>query len=116
VKRLWPCLSPQPERGVIAWNALPRKPQLTDPTQKTYVDAVREFLRTKQIDQPQVKIDNIIHVYLDGDGEEEVLISATNYFSKDDSVPMRSPAAGYSMVLLRRAEAYKVIAVLARAA
>jgi hypothetical protein len=67
------------------WNALPRKPQLTDPTQKTYVDAVREFLRTKQIDHPKVKIDNIIHVYLDGDGEEEVLISATNYFSKDDS-------------------------------
>ena len=44
-------LSPKPEKGVIAiaapWNALPRKPQVTDPTQKTYVDAVREFLRTK---------------------------------------------------------------------
>ena len=41
-------LSPQPEKGVIAiaapWNALPRKPQVTDPTQKTYIDAVRDFL------------------------------------------------------------------------
>ena len=87
-------LSPQPEHGMIAiaapWNALPRKPQVTDPTQKTYVDAVREFLRTKEIDQPKVKIDNIVRVDLDGDGEEEVLISATNYFRKDDSVPMRS--------------------------
>jgi hypothetical protein len=96
-------LSPQPEKGVIAiaapWNALPRKPQVTDPTQKTYVDAVREFLRTKEIDQPKVKIDNILRVDLDGDGEEEVLISATNYFRKDESVPMRSPAASYSMVL-----------------
>jgi hypothetical protein len=105
-------LSPQPEKGVIAivapWNALPRKPKVIDTTQKAYVDAVREFLRTKKIDQPEVKIDNILRVDLDGDGEEEVLVSATNYFRKDDSVPMRSPAASYSMVLLRRVVAGKV--------
>jgi hypothetical protein len=105
-------LSPETEKGVIAiaapWNALPRKPQVTDPTQKTYVDAVREFLRTKEIEQPKVKIDNIVRVDLDGDGEEEVLISATNYFRKDESVPMRSPAASYSMVLLRRVVAGRV--------
>jgi hypothetical protein len=62
----------------------------------------------KEIDQSKVKIDNIIRIDWDGDGEEEVLISATNYFKKDDSVPMRSPAAGYSMVLLRRVVAGKV--------
>jgi hypothetical protein len=105
-------LSPEPEEGVIAiaapWNALPRKPQVTDPTQKTYVDAVREFLETKGIKQPKVKIDNILRVDLDGDGEEEVLISATNYFSKEGRVPMRSLAASYSMVLLRRVVAGKV--------
>jgi hypothetical protein len=105
-------LSPETEKGVIAiaapWNALPRKPQVTDPTQKTYVDSVRDFLKTKGIEQPKVKIDNIVRVDLDGDGEEEVLISATNYFRKDESVPMRSPAASYSMVLLRRVVAGKV--------
>lgn len=105
-------LSPKPENGVIAiaapWNALPRKPQVIDPTQKTYADAVREFLRTKGIDQPKVKIDNTLRVDLNGDGEEEVLISATNYFGKADRVPMRSPAGSYSMVLLRRVVAGKV--------
>src|SRR6266516_6832370 len=105
-------LSPKPENGVIAiaatWNALSRKVQVLDPTQKVYLDAVREFLKTKGIEQPKVKIDNIVRVDLDGDGEEEVLISATNYFRKDDSVPMRSPAASYSMVLLRRVVAGKV--------
>jgi hypothetical protein len=105
-------LSDKPENGIIAlaapWNALPRKPQVLDPTQKVYVDAVRDFLKTKRIDQPQVKIDNILRVDLDGDGEGEVLISATNYFSKDKSVPMRSPAGSYSMVLLRRVVAGKV--------
>ena len=81
---------------------------MIDPTQKAYVDAVRDFLKTKGIEQPKVKIDSILRVDLDGDGEEEVLISATNYFSKDESVPMRSPAASYSMVLLRRVVAGKV--------
>jgi hypothetical protein len=105
-------LSPKPEKGVIAlaapWNALPRKPRIADRTQQVYVDAVRDFLKTKGIEQPKVKIDNILRVDLDGDGEDEVLISATNYFSKDESVPMRSPAGSYSMVLLRRVVAGKV--------
>lgn len=106
-------LSPKSEKGVIAiaapWNALPRKVQSIDKTQKVYVDAARDFLKTKGIDQPKVKIDNIIRVDLDGDGEEEVLIGATNYFSKEkDTVPMRSPAGSYSMVILRRTVAGKV--------
>src|SRR5215208_3931188 len=105
-------LSPKPEDGVIAiaaaWNALPRKPQVIDPTQKAYVDVVRDFLETKGIKQPKVKIDSILRVDLDGDGEEEVLISAANYFGEADRVPMRSPAGSYSMVLLRRVVAGKV--------
>ena len=109
---LWVSLSPKPEKGVIAlaapWNALPRKPRIEDITQQVYVDAVRDFLKTKGIEQPNVKIENILRVDLDGDGEKEVLISATNYFSKDDRLPMRSPAGSYSMVLLRRVVAGKV--------
>jgi hypothetical protein len=103
-------LEPKPENGVLAiaasWNALPRKPKVIDTTQKAYVDAVRDFLKTKGIEQPKVKIENILRVDLDGDGEEEVLISATNYFSK--RLPMRSPAGSYSMVLLQRVVAGKV--------
>jgi hypothetical protein len=105
-------LLPKPERGVIAlaalWNALPRKPRVTDPTPKVYVDVVRDFLKTRRIERPQVKIESILRVDLDGDGEDEVLISATNYFSNDNGVPMRSPAGSYSMVLLRRVVAGKV--------
>ena len=116
-------LSPKPENGVMAiaasWNALPRKPRVVDPTQKVYIDAVRDFLKTKGIEQPRVKIKNILRVDLDGDGEDEVLISSTNYFSKDTldyapnvapnaEVPMKSPAGSYSMVLLRRVVAGKV--------
>jgi FG-GAP repeat len=105
-------LSPKPDKGVVAiaasWNALPRKPGVVDLTQKVYIDAVRDFLKTKGIDQPKVKIDSILRVDLDGDGEDEVLISATNYFRKDERLPMRSPAGSYSMVFLRRVVAGKV--------
>jgi hypothetical protein len=105
-------LSSKPEAGVVAlaapWNALPRKPRVLDTTQQVYLDAVRDFLKTKGLDQSEVKIHNILRVDLDGDGEDEVLISSTNYFRKDESVPMRSPAGSYSMVLLRRVVAGKV--------
>lgn len=105
-------LSPRPEKGVIAlaapWNALPRKPRVMDTTQQVHVDAVRDFLKTKGIEEPKVKIDNIIRVDLDGDGEDEVLISATNYSEKEEGAPMRSPAGSYSMVLLRRVVSGKV--------
>ena len=105
-------LSDKPEKGAIAlaapWNALPRKLRPLDTTQAVYIDAVGNFLKTKGITEPKVKIDSIFRVDLDGDGEDEVLLSATNYFSQNNSVPMRSPAGSYSMVLLRRVVAGKV--------
>lgn len=106
-------LSSNPEGGVIAlsapWNALPRKPRIADSTQQVYVDAVREFLESRRISDPKVRITRILRVDLDGDGEDEVLINATNYFTKDGGVPMDTPADGsYSIVLLRRVVAGKV--------
>jgi hypothetical protein len=106
-------LLPKSKEGVIAlsapWNALPRKPQIADPTQQIYVDAVREFLKSRRMSEPKVKITRILRVDLDGDGEEEVLINATNYFTKDGDVPMDTAAPGsYSVVLLRRVVAGKV--------
>jgi len=106
-------LSSTPNDGEIAlsapWNALPRKPQIADPTQQVYVDAVREFLESRRMSDPKVKITRILRVDLDGDGEEEVLINATNYFTEDGDVPMDTAAPGsYSIVLLRRVVAGKV--------
>jgi hypothetical protein len=105
-------LTPSPDKAAIAlaapWNALPRKVQVLDSSQQLYVDAARDFLKTKGIDKPEVKIEKILRVDLDADGEEEVLVNATNYFQKEEGAPMRSPAGSYSMVLLRRLVAGKV--------
>ena len=106
-------LSPKPESGVIAlsapWNAMPRKARVADTTQQVYIDAVRDFLKGRGIKDPKVKIKRILRVDLDGDGEDEVLLSATNYLSaEDEEVPASSPEGSYSIVLLRRVVAGKL--------
>jgi hypothetical protein len=107
---------PKPKRGVIAlagsWNALPRIPKVQDPTQPVYQKAVADFLIGKGIRAPKVKITKIMRIDLDGDGQEEVLISATNYFTKDGSVPSNTVAGSYSCVLLRRVVGDKVVTQL----
>lgn len=99
-------LSPEREGGVIAlaapWNALPRKPKITDTTQPVYVQAVRDFLAGHGLKEAKVVITQILRVDLEGDGEEEALISATNYSAKENDVPSSTPAGSYSFVLLRR--------------
>ena len=110
-------LSSKPKDGVIGlaatWNALPRKPIIADTTQSVYVDAVRDFLKSHGINDPKVRITRILRVDLEGDGEAEVLISATNYFTGDKSnvhpaapfseAPIHAPQGGsYSIVILRR--------------
>jgi hypothetical protein len=102
-----------PKGGEIAlsapWNALPRKPRVADPTEQVYVDAVRDFLKDRSVSDPKVKITRVLRVDLEGDGEEEVLINATNYFTKDNDVSSDTPPPGsHSIVLLRRMVAGKV--------
>jgi hypothetical protein len=100
-------LSSKPKDGVIGmaatWNALPRKPVITDATQSVYVEAVRDFLKARGISDLKVRITRILRIDLEGDGEEEVLMSATNYFFEDKSdhsaapfpeAPIESPRRG----------------------
>jgi hypothetical protein len=110
-------LSSKPEDGVIGlaapWNALPRTPVIADVTQSVYGEAVRDFLKARGVTDPKVRITRSLRVDLDGDGEEEVLINATNYFTEEKSndtsaapfpeAPIEAPQPGsYSIVILRR--------------
>ena len=87
-------LSSKPKDGVIGlaapWNALPRKPVIADATQSVYVEAVRDFLKSRGIADPEVRITRILRVDLDGDGEEEVLISADKLFHRGQIGPFSS--------------------------
>ncbi len=105
-------LTPKPKAGAIGvagtWNALPRIPQSAATTQPVYLKAAGEFLGAQGIRNPRVRITQILRIDLEGDGEEEVLISATNYFTKGDDIPTGTVAGSYSCVMLRRVVAGKV--------
>lgn len=106
-------LSPKPSSdaaiGIAApWNPMPRSPRV-EKVQTHYVQAVREFLENRGLRDPQVKITQTIRIDLEGDGEEEVLISATNYFAAAGRIPSSAPAGSYSVVLLRRVVNGKVV-------
>lgn len=105
-------LAEKPKDGVIAvaadWNALPRKPKVLDNMQPVYVNAVRVFLQSRGIKDPKVVIERIVRVDLEGDSEEEVLVSATNYEKHENGFPTGARPGNYSCVILRRVVAGKV--------
>jgi hypothetical protein len=95
---------PFPHKEIIAiggpWDALPRVPRLANPDQVIYQEAVAEVLKKKGLKNPQIKITQVIHVDLDGDGVQEVLVTADTY--ADKLYPHLQKKGNYSLVLLRK--------------
>jgi hypothetical protein len=87
---------------------MPRSTRV-EKVQTHYVQAVREFLESRGLRKPEVKIAQTIRVDLEGDGEEEEFISATNYSAAADRIPSTAAAGSYSVVLLRRVVNGKVV-------
>ncbi len=102
----------KPEKGAIAlaapWNAQPRNLRVADTTQPVYVDAMRDFLKGRGFRDPKISLTQILRVDLDGDGEDEVLISATHYGTEPHEVPFSAPPDSYSFVLVRQVVGGKV--------
>ena len=81
------------------WKVLPREVKQTSLTDKTYLGIVGGILKLKGLPNAKARIEQAVRVDLDGDGTEEVLISATSYASN----PQPSAKAGdYSFILLRK--------------
>lgn len=93
------------KNGAIAfaakWNPLPRKPKSVDTKEKKYVDLIREFLGTRGLKDPVVHITRALQIDLDGDGQNEVVISATHYKGGDE-IPDESTPNSYSFVAVMR--------------
>lgn len=80
------------------YNAVPREPEKLDANGEVYKKVVADFLKTKGIDNPVVKIEQLYRVDLEGDGKDEVVIRATNY--KNFGVGAKK--GEYSFVLVRK--------------
>lgn len=81
------------------WNALPRVPKLLSTSDPAYRKVVADLLRSKGITRPEVKIDSIMRVDLEGDGVDEVLLGATRYVG---GLSPQVHAGDYSLILLRK--------------
>lgn len=104
-------LSPKPAEGVALavgaeWNALPREPKLLINEEQVYRAAVASLLRGKRFARPKINITQAIRIDLDGDGREEVIVSASYYadglVSATGPMAIRPKAGDYSLVFLRK--------------
>jgi len=99
---------PQSRGSLIAvggpWNAMPRPVKLTSTEQPVYKEATAEILRSQGIANPRVNLTQVLRVDLDGDGVEEVLVSASNYEKPGSGGGLRpdARAGDYSLVFLRK--------------
>lgn len=86
--------------GVNAtWNATPRIPKHMKTPTAAYKTAITNLLRKEGVKRPVVKTTQIFVIDLDGDGTDEVLITATNIKSE---FGVGWKAGEYSFVMLRK--------------
>ncbi len=96
------------------WNAMPRPVKISSTELQAYKDATAEILKSKGIANPKVILTQVIRVDLDGDGFEEVLVSASNYARPESGKGLTpNPRAGdYSLVFLRKEVQGKVVTTI----
>ena len=82
------------------WNFVPRIPTTIDANTATYKTVVTNFLRKKGIAKPIVRIKEAFRVDLEGDGVEEVVLSATHY---KKGLSSNAALGDYSFVIVRKA-------------
>jgi len=91
------------------WNPQPRAVRAENTDQEVYRQAAAVVLRAHGIANPQVHLTQVLRVDLEGDGESEVLVTATYY---KDGVAPHANVGDYSVVFLRKVVAGKVETVI----
>ncbi len=82
-----------------SWNVTPRLAQEFPTGNATYKEALRNWLIGQNLSNPWVEISQILRVDLEGDGTDEVLISASHFF---EPTGHDVTVGDYSMVLMRK--------------
>ena len=88
------------------WNAQPRVPRAVGTRDPVYRQVVAGFLRRKGFVRPKINITQVIRIDLDGDGTEEVIVSANHLAgglgSAERGMAVRAQPGDYSLVFVRK--------------
>ncbi|CAA9275251.1 MAG: hypothetical protein AVDCRST_MAG26-3030 [uncultured Chloroflexia bacterium] len=97
-------LTPPPAAGALAvggdWNARPRASVDLGTQSEVYRTAIADILHANGIALPDVRLTRVLRIDLEGDGVDEVLISATRLLEGRGSPQVT--AGDYSLVALRK--------------
>lgn len=88
------------------WNFVPRIPGEIRVGSTSYKSIVAGYLKSKGILKPVVNIKQAYRIDLEGDGTDEVLITATRY---KDGLSSHASVGDYSVILLRKIVGKKVV-------
>lgn len=89
----------------LNWNPVPRPIKSIAVNNKTYLAAVTALLRSKGMATAKAIIEQVVSVDLDGDGADEVLITASTYRGK---IAPSAKRGDYSVVFMRKIVAGKI--------
>jgi len=90
------------------WDVTPRFAQEIPDDHATYVEALKNWLVGQNILEPVVEISKILRIDLEGDGTEEVLISASHFVEPTGhSVEF----GDYSLVVMRKVAGNSVVTI-----
>jgi hypothetical protein len=102
--------SPQLQPAIAiggSWDLLPRRPQQLSLDNVIYREAMADWLRAQGIDQPEVQLTAVQRLDLEGDGVDEVVVSATRLKDGGHTPPVA--AGDYSVVVVRKLVAGTVV-------
>lgn len=95
-----------------SWNVIPRVAEELPTDTPVYVDEVTNWLKKKGLSEPVVEISQILRVDIEGDGTDEVLISASHFVEPTGHAVEHGD---YSMVLMRKVvgDSVETVSILA---
>lgn len=93
---------------VARWEAAPRKSQSLPLENSIYQQEIARILQEQGLISPDVRLTGLEKIDLEGDGLDEVLITANNLTGLEGGLPMAA-AGDYSLVLLRKVAGDEVI-------
>ena len=87
------------------WNPMPRLPRAIDTHDPAYVNVIRSILLNAGVKKPVVKITEGYKIDLDGDGQDESIIVASNFkhgVSELTGVGRETAPGDYALVIIRK--------------